>query len=68
MTHLVCENCRYVYERGPTAWECPTCGHEHTVQPAFPARIEAQAYAVGLWLKEGYSITDVCDPYFQPKR
>lgn len=68
MTYLVCQSCRYVYERGPTAWNCPSCWHEHAVQPEFPQRIEAEAYAVSLWLKEGYSIVDIGDPYFKPRR
>lgn len=67
MSYVVCENCRYVYEPINDGI-CPSCGHKHSIQPMFGQRIEAEAYAVGLWLKEGYSITDVCDPYFQPKR
>jgi len=65
MMHVVCYECRYVYERAYDL--CPTCGDSKRHGP-FPTKIEAEAKAMGLWLKDGYSIHDIRDPYFKPRR
>tara|TARA_R110000868_G_scaffold68383_3_gene202055 strand:- start:1147 stop:1344 length:198 start_codon:yes stop_codon:yes gene_type:complete len=64
MTHVVCYECRYVYERPYDT--CPTCGDPKRHGP-FQTKIEAEAKAMGLWLKDGYSIHDIRDPYFNPR-
>ena len=69
MTYIVCANCRHVYGVPVVyAGACPVCESEHTEQEAFSNRVLAEAYAVGQWLRDGYSLKDVEDPYFNPRR
>lgn len=64
-SHVVCQECRYVYEA--TFAECPTCGHAGREGP-FDNKLLAEAKATGLWLADGYSMCDVKDEYFKPRR
>jgi len=69
MTYVVCRSCQYPHEVSYDL--CPNCGFEDKKADTleqFPNKVLAEAYAVGLWLKQGYSIHDIRDPYFNPKR
>jgi hypothetical protein len=66
-SYFVCNQCMCVCD---TAHDlCPVCSElKQLPYQEFPQKVEAEAYAVGQWLREGYSITDVRDPYFNPRR
>lgn len=72
MTHLVCFDCRYPFDAEGFPDFCTNCGvlneHRNHDGKMFSAKIEAEAYALGLWLADGYCVADVKDPYFKPRR
>lgn len=68
MTYVICRSCRWPHE---TSYDlCPNCGEGDFMSPReqFSTKIEAEAKAAALWLADGYTIHDVRDPYFNPRR
>lgn len=62
--YTVCRGCKAVAPgAGPTCVECGSSEVE-----THGTRVEAEARAAGLWLKEGWSLLDVLDPYWSPRR
>lgn len=62
----VCQDCRSIDEDVSPA--CRECGSTKPTQEAFLHRTLAEASAASLWLADGYSLCDVKDPYFKPRR
>ena len=64
--YVVCRQCRHIYDMAHDM--CPQCSELLGDQEGFFNKTLAEAYAVGQWLREGYSLIDVQDPYFNPRR
>lgn len=74
--YTVCRACRSVAPAAHVACPepvapgagaaCVECGSPEV--EVLATRVEAEARAAGLWLKEGWSLLDVLDPYWSPRR
>ena len=64
--HIVCADCRHVYEDVPGA--CPSCGSTAVPKEAYINRTLAEAKAAGMWLADGYHMVGFKDPHFKPRR
>lgn len=69
--HTVCRTCRSVTAGVHTRCRAPTRvpGYCNSVDTEFHETATlADAAAAGMWLADGYSMCDVADPYFRPRR